>query len=70
MSFLNYVAGRKSDDKEDSYVKKLEEAVKEAKRNREWRVPDIWWMSVWHGPKRNGERIYDVVNERSGNRRR
>ena len=37
MAVLNYVAGRKSDDTEDSYVKKLEEAVKEAKKNREWR---------------------------------
>ncbi len=37
MAFLDYVAGRKPDDTEDSYVKKLEEAVKEAKRNREWR---------------------------------
>ena len=32
--FLDYVAGRKS---EDSFVEKLEEAVKEAKKNREWR---------------------------------
>ena len=37
MAFLDYVAGKKSDDTEDSYVKKLEEAVKKAKRNREWR---------------------------------
>ncbi len=33
-AFLDYTAGKKS---EDSYVKKLEEAVKKAKRNREWR---------------------------------
>ena len=33
-AFLDYTAGKKS---EDSYVKKLEEAVKEAKKNREWR---------------------------------
>ena len=33
-AFLDYVAGRKT---EDPYVKKLEEAVKKAKRNREWR---------------------------------
>lgn len=33
-AFLDYVAGKKS---EDSYVEKLDEAVKEAKRNREWR---------------------------------
>lgn len=33
-AFLDYVAGRKP---VDSYVKKLEEAVKEAKKNREWR---------------------------------
>lgn len=58
-AFLDYVAGKKP---VDSYVEKLEEAVKEAKKNREWRVPDIKWMSVWHGPKRSGERVYDVVN--------
>ena len=33
-AFLDYVAGQKP---EDSYVEKLEEAVKEAKKNREWR---------------------------------
>ena len=33
-AFLDYVAGKKS---EDAYVKKLETAVKEAKKNREWR---------------------------------
>ena len=33
-AFLDYVAGKKS---EDSFVEKLEEAVKEAKKNREWR---------------------------------
>ena len=33
-SFLDYVAGRKA---ENSYVQKLENAVREAKQNREWR---------------------------------
>ncbi len=33
-AFLDYVAGGKP---KDSYVEKLEKAVKEAKRNREWR---------------------------------
>ena len=33
-AFLDYVAGKKS---EDSYVNELEEALKEAKKNREWR---------------------------------
>ncbi len=33
-AFLDYVAGRKP---EDSYVERLEEVVKEAKKNREWR---------------------------------
>ena len=33
-AFLDYVAGRES---EDDFVKRLEEAVKEAKKNREWR---------------------------------
>lgn len=33
-AFLDYVAGKES---EDSFVKKLEEAVEQAKQNREWR---------------------------------
>lgn len=33
-AFLDYVSGKKP---EDSFVEKLEEAVKEAKKNREWR---------------------------------
>ena len=33
-AFLDYVAGRKS---EDTFVRKLEDAVKKAKENREWR---------------------------------
>ncbi len=33
-AFLDYVAGKKS---EDIFIGKLEEALKEAKRNREWR---------------------------------
>lgn len=32
--FLNYVAGKKS---QDSFVMKLDDAVKRAKKNREWR---------------------------------
>ena len=33
-AFLDYVAGK---DPEDSFVRKLEEAVRKAKKNREWR---------------------------------
>ena len=33
-TFLDYVCGKPS---EDLFVRKLEEAVKEAKKNREWR---------------------------------
>lgn len=32
--FLDYVAGKKT---EDSFIKKLDDAVKDAKQNREWR---------------------------------
>ena len=34
IAFLDYVAGKKSDD---SFVQKLENAIKIAKQNREWR---------------------------------
>ena len=33
-AFLDYVVGKKTDD---PYVQKLDEAAKEAKKNREWR---------------------------------
>jgi len=33
--FLDYIAGKET--KEDVYIRKLMEAVKEAKKNREWR---------------------------------
>lgn len=33
-AFLNYIAGKETDD---TYVKELDEAVNEAKKNREWR---------------------------------
>ena len=33
-AFLDYVAGKKT---EDAYTKRLDKAVKEAKKNREWR---------------------------------
>lgn len=36
-AFLDYVAGRPS---EDTFVKKLKRAVEKAKKNREWRVPN------------------------------
>ncbi len=61
--FLNYVAGRPS---EDEYVKKLDAAVHRARQNREWRALHIRWMCVKRGPERSGERIYDACNERSG----
>ena len=41
-AFLDYVAGKKSDD---SFVKKLEEAVKKAKENRECYL--LIEMSAW-----------------------
>ncbi len=34
IAFLDYVAGKKSDD---SFVQKLDNAIKKAKQNREWR---------------------------------
>ena len=42
-AFLDYVAGRPS---EDIFVKKLKHAVEKAKKNREWRVLDIRGMSA------------------------
>lgn len=63
-AFLDYAAGKKA---EDIFVEKLDQALKKAKKNRKWRVPDIQGMSVWHGPERRGERVYDIANEISGN---
>ena len=36
-AFLDYVAGRKTDDIDDAFVEELERALQEAKKSREWR---------------------------------
>ena len=38
--FLKYAAGESS---EDEYVKKLDDAVKKAKANKEWRALNVRW---------------------------
>ena len=57
-AFLDYVAGKKSDD---SFVKKLEEAVKKAKENREWRHE---YMTLWMRDQENIEKgkIYGMLS--------
>lgn len=62
-AFLDYVAGRKS---EDSYVEKLEEAVQEAKKNREWRHEYMTLLmrdqeNVEIGEKRGEERLAKLI---------
>ena len=42
-AFLDYVAGKKSDDE---YVKRLDWAVSMARKNKKWRVLHIRWMCV------------------------
>ena len=45
--FLNYVAGKPSDDE---YVKKLDAAVYKARQNKEWRALNVRWTFVQRGP--------------------
>ena len=54
-AFLDYVAGKKS---EDSFVEKLEEAVKEAKKNREWRHE---YMTLLMRDKENVEKGKELM---------
>lgn len=49
-AFLDYVCGKPS---EDSFVKRLEEAVREARKNREWRRE---YMTLWMRDQENIER--------------
>lgn len=42
-AFLDYVAGKASDD---PYVKKVDAAVREAKKNKEWRREYMMWEAV------------------------
>lgn len=54
-AFLDYVAGKKS---EDSFVEKLEEAVNEAKKNREWRHE---YMTLLMRDKENVEKGKELM---------
>ena len=54
-AFLDYVAGQKS---EDPYVRKLEEAVREAKKNREWRHE---YMTLLMRDQENVEKGEDML---------
>ena len=64
-AFLDYVAGKKT---EDSFVKKLEDAVKKARQNREWRRE---YMTLLMRDQENQEKgkeigmeigIYEVIS--------
>ena len=62
-AFLDYVAGKKP---KDSYVEKLEDAVKEAKKNREWRHEYMTLLmrdqeNVELGEKRGEERLAQLI---------
>ncbi len=59
--FLRYVNGEKS---ENPFVQVIDNKVTKVKSSKEWRVLDIRRMSVKHRPEWNGERIYDVIDER------
>ena len=60
-AFLDYVAGKKT---EDSFVQKLEDAVKKARQNREWRRE---YMTLLLRDQENREKgmekgIYEVIS--------
>jgi predicted transposase/invertase (TIGR01784 family) len=57
-AFLDYVAGEKP---KDSYVEKLEEAVQEAKKNREWRHE---YMTLFMRDQENVEKGKEYGEER------
>ncbi len=55
IAFLDYVAGKKSDD---SFVQKLDNAIKKAKQNREWRHE---YMTLLMRDQENIERVSKKV---------
>lgn len=62
-AFLDYVAGKKP---KDAYIERLEEAVKEAKKNREWRHEYMTLLmrdqeNVKIGEKRGEEKMLSLM---------
>ena len=53
-AFLDYVAGKESDD---SFVQKLKEAIKQAKKNREWRHEYMTLLVRDRANVKKGEKI-------------
>ena len=51
-AFLDYVAGKKS---EDIFIKKLEAAVKKARLNKEWRIEFMTWNMQMLESRKEGE---------------
>ncbi len=63
--FLDYVAGRKS---EDDFIKKLEAAVKEARKNREWRHEYMTLLmrdqeNIEKGKREGEEQMLDLIQK-------
>lgn len=48
---------------EDDYTRELDEAVQSVRRNEKWRALNVRWTFVKRGPKRSGERLYDIADE-------
>ena len=64
-AFLDYVAGKKS---EDAFVNKLEEAVKAAKKNREWRREYMTLLmrdqeNIEKGKREGEEQMLDLIQK-------
>lgn len=69
--FLDYVAGRKS---EDDFIKKLETAVKEARKNREWRHEYMTLLmrdqeNIEKGKREGEEQMLDLIQKLINDRR-
>ena len=65
-AFLDYVAGKKP---EDSYVEKLEEAVKGAKKNREWRHEYMTLLMRDQENQKIGEKRGEKRGEKHGEKK-
>ena len=60
---LDFIDGK---EPEDDYTRELAEEVQSVRNNEKWRVLDIQWMSVQHGPERSGEGLYDIADALPG----
>lgn len=58
---LDFIAGK---EPQSEYAKDLQKAVEEVKHSEKWRALNVRWTFAQCRPEWNGDRIYDITDER------